>query len=253
VNENRPFLNDDEDDTLLFNKLEDYVLKNYPNPERIGCLNHATLETFVRAPEKLDLADPKYLHVLECAECTRELIELRRRRDDQEKQAIRATETLSVSGRTSRPRYSRWAALATAFAICVASVVGIFYLQNQQGIKTQQDAQEIVVSRTLDLSKAGALRGETIPKVALLLPRRIVALHVLLPYYSPGGRYQLTIVPDKQNGAARVEGTVLANNQGASSEINLTVDLRNLSPGTYHLALIREGDPSSSLYPLTIQ
>jgi hypothetical protein len=31
----------------------------------------------VYTPEKLDLSDPKYLHVSKCAECTRELIELR--------------------------------------------------------------------------------------------------------------------------------------------------------------------------------
>jgi hypothetical protein len=76
------FMNDDEDDTLLFERIQDYVLEHCPNPQRIGCLDHATLSTFVMFPGKLDLADPKYLHVLACAECTRELIELRRIRDE---------------------------------------------------------------------------------------------------------------------------------------------------------------------------
>jgi hypothetical protein len=82
VNRFRSFESDDENDTLLFDKLEEYVLEHYPNPERIGCLNHETLSTLVDAPENLDLADQKYLHIFRCAECTRELIELRRIREE---------------------------------------------------------------------------------------------------------------------------------------------------------------------------
>ena len=75
------FLQDDDDDSLLFEKLQEHVLERYPNPERKGCIDHATLKTWVYSPQKLDLSDPKYLHVLKCAECTRELIELRKQRD----------------------------------------------------------------------------------------------------------------------------------------------------------------------------
>jgi hypothetical protein len=83
VDERQSFLQDDDDDTLLFEKLQEHVLEKYPNPERIGCIDHSTLKTWVYSPQKLDLSDPKYLHVLKCAECTRELIELRRRRNEQ--------------------------------------------------------------------------------------------------------------------------------------------------------------------------
>lgn len=76
------FASDDEDDTLLFDKMQEHVLEHCPNPERIGCLDNATLSAFVEAPGKLDLSDPKYLHILKCAECTRELIEFRRRRTE---------------------------------------------------------------------------------------------------------------------------------------------------------------------------
>ena len=60
----RSFFQDDEDDTLLFEKLQEHVLERYPNPERKGCLDHSTLEKWVCSPERLDLSDPKYLHVL---------------------------------------------------------------------------------------------------------------------------------------------------------------------------------------------
>jgi hypothetical protein len=46
-----------------FEKLQEHVLEKYPNPERVGCIDHSTLKTWVYSPEKLDLSDPKYLHV----------------------------------------------------------------------------------------------------------------------------------------------------------------------------------------------
>lgn len=81
VNKLQSYFQDDDDDALLFERLQEHVLEKYPNPGRKGCIDHSTLETWVCSPEKLDLSDPKYLHVLKCAECTQELIELRRRRN----------------------------------------------------------------------------------------------------------------------------------------------------------------------------
>ena len=83
MDERQSFLKDDDDDTSLFEKLQEHVLEKYPNPERIGCIDHTTLKAWVYTPEKLDLSDPKYLHVLKCAECTRELLELREQRNKQ--------------------------------------------------------------------------------------------------------------------------------------------------------------------------
>ena len=87
MDEHQSFLEDDDDDTLLFEKLQEHVLEAHPNPERIGCFDNATLKAWVLTPEKLDLSDPKYLHVLKCAECTRELIELRKLRNAQSEYA----------------------------------------------------------------------------------------------------------------------------------------------------------------------
>jgi hypothetical protein len=83
VSKVRTFVSDDEDDTGLFALAEEYVLSHYPNPERIGCLDNATLRAFVAEPGKTDLSDPKFLHIFKCAECTRDLIELRRLREEQ--------------------------------------------------------------------------------------------------------------------------------------------------------------------------
>jgi len=77
---------DDENDTRLFDALEEYVLDSYPNPQRVGCLDRDLLGQIVEAPEQLDLTDPKFLHVFKCAECTRDLRELRRTREARLKQ-----------------------------------------------------------------------------------------------------------------------------------------------------------------------
>jgi len=68
---------DDDNDTRLFEALEAYILLHYPNPERVGCLEHDLLTCLVETPEQLDLSDPTYLHIFRCAECTRELREIR--------------------------------------------------------------------------------------------------------------------------------------------------------------------------------
>ena len=112
----RSFLQDDDDDSLLFEKLQEHVLERYPNPERKGCIDHATLETWVYSPQKLDLSDPKYLHVLKCAECTRELIELRKQRD--------ARTEAQLGNQAVRARNWRWAGLA-AVLVCSIALGGV--------------------------------------------------------------------------------------------------------------------------------
>lgn len=116
----RNFERDDENDTLLFDKLEEYVLEHYPNPQRIGCLDHDTLTTFVETPQNLDLADPKYLHIFKCRECTRDLMELRRMREERLRHSSRDSAIASGSdGKTVVTWKSRFAA-APAFLRAVA-------------------------------------------------------------------------------------------------------------------------------------
>src|ERR1700692_4387053 len=103
---------------LLFEKLREPVLEKYPNPERIGCIDHITLKAWVYTPQKLDLSDPKYLHVLKCAECTRELIELRNRRN--------AQTGAQIGNEAARPRNWRWAGIAAVLLCCLA-VGGVAY------------------------------------------------------------------------------------------------------------------------------
>jgi hypothetical protein len=164
VDERQSFFEDDDDDTLLFEKLQEHVLEKYPNPERIGCIDHSTLKTWVYSPQKLDLSDPKYLHVLKCAECTRELIELRRLRNEQSEGAN--------SGVLSRqyPASNRlWAVFASVILCCLA-VAGVICWRTHYVATPAQVAESTPVSVTIDLSQAGTTRGTdttTVPAVVL--------------------------------------------------------------------------------------
>jgi hypothetical protein len=75
---------DNEDDSLLFEKLQEQVLAHYPNPERKGCPDPAVLRNLIDNPSDVTLAALNDLHVFKCAECTRLLMELREKKKQSE-------------------------------------------------------------------------------------------------------------------------------------------------------------------------
>ena len=239
------FLQDDDDDSLLFEKLQEHVLERYPNPQRDGCIDHSTLETWVYSPQKLDLSDPKYLHVLKCAECTRELIDLRKQRDARRK--------AQIGNQAARAGNGLWAGIAAVLA-CAIAIGGVAYWRVHSPSSSVATIPATPVALAIDLSQAGTTRGgetSTVPPVAL--PRRVVAAHILLPYFSPGGKYVVSVTMDKDGSPAKAETTGTANVNGFHADLTVTLDLRNLPQGTYYLATTHEGDRASYYYPLTVR
>jgi len=248
VDERQSFLKDDDDDTLLFEKLQEHVLEKYPNPERIGCIDHTTLKAWVYTPEKLDLSDPKYLHVLKCAECTRELLELREQRNKQRGQVGVPEGALGMK----RTADWRWTGIA-AVLLGLVVLAGMTYWRVHSPTLRSQIVPATPLAETIDLSQAGTTRGSetsTVPTVAL--PRRVVAAHILLPYFSPGGKYVISITMDRNGSPTKAEGLGTATVNGFHAELRVTLDLRNLPDGTYYLATTHEGDKASYYYPLTV-
>jgi hypothetical protein len=248
VDERQSFLQDDADDTLLFEKLQEHVLEKYPNPERIGCIDHSTLKTWVYSPQKLDLSDPKYLHVLKCAECTRELIELRRLRNEQSEHA-----NIGVPSHHGPSANWRWAVFASVLLCCLA-VAGVIYWRAHLVATPIQVAQSAPAAVTIDLSQAGTTRGtDTTTVPVVVLPRRVVSAHVILPNFSPGGKYVVSVTTDRSGALGKAAGPAIANVQGYHADLTVTLDLRSLPSGTYFLATTHEGDPASYFYPLTVR
>ena len=248
MDQHHPFSQEDNNDTLLFEKLQEHILEKYPNPGRIGCIDHSTLETWVYTPEKLDLADPKYLHVLKCAECTRELIELRRLRNAQSERA-----NIGVPSHPGLAANWRWAVFASVLLCCLA-VAGVISWRTRSVATPAQVAQSTPLAVTIDLSQAGTTRGtdtSTVP--AVVLPRRVDTAHVILPTFSPGGNYVVSVTTDRSGASEKATGRAVANVQGFHADLTVTLDLRILPPGTYFLATTHEGDPASYFYPLTVR
>jgi hypothetical protein len=81
----------------------------------------------------------------------------------------------------------------------------------------------------------------------------VVAAHILLPYFSPGGKYVVSVTMDKDGSPAKAEGMGTANVNGFHADVSVTLDLRNLPQGTYYLATTHEGDRASYYYPLTLR
>jgi hypothetical protein len=81
----------------------------------------------------------------------------------------------------------------------------------------------------------------------------VITAHVILPNFSPGGNYTLSITTDRNGASGKATGRAIANVQGYHADLTVTVDLRSLPSGTYFLATTHEGDPASYFYPLTVR
>lgn len=243
MNREQAFIHDDDDDTILFERMREYVIENYPNPERIGCLDRETLAVFVETPGKLDLSDPKYLHIFKCAECTRELNELRGLREERVLRQQPTTESTSEH---------RWKGFAVAAAVCLMSVMLVLTWRERSKQVASNDRMSTPVQQLVDLSQDGIARGpnESAIKPSIFLPKRVIRLDLILPFYSPSGDYRVTI------SKARGEGILLSEagaavSHGPRTELHTNLDLRDLRSGMYYLGTHQDGD-GTYYYPVRI-
>jgi hypothetical protein len=245
VNSEQNFARDDENDTLLFERWEAYVIEKYPNPERTGCPSHEVLESFVDKPAAVSLADLKDSHITRCRECTLELRELRRLREERLKKA---------ASPRSLQFWVGWPGAAAAAAVCcITLILALTIWQHHRSISRPVPLSAEVVELTIDLSGDGVTRSPGAESEAPLfsLPRKIVDLDLRLPYFSPSGEYVITIARDKNDGVLRsAQAEAVAD--GPHTQARLRLDLRNFSPGRYYLGATKAGESTTSFYPFTL-
>jgi hypothetical protein len=246
LGELQKFVVDDENDTLLFKRLQEHVLEHYPNPGRVGCLDRETLVTFVESPGKLDLEDPKYMHVFQCAECTRELMELRRLREERLTQAAQSRTRGLFRGR-------QFVGIAAVVGlVAVAAFIGWRY-HSSRSLESLKSLQPVSV--LVDLSAYGAARdaGQVPTEPTVSLPARRVDVRLILPFYSPGGNYRITISRDRSQNRIEAEGSATASANGSHTELAVQLDLAHVAPGAYFLGTNREDDGGPYYYQTTIR
>lgn len=242
------FKRDDRDDTRLFGRLEEYVLEHYPNPQRVGCLDPDTFKRFVETPEKLDISDPKYLHIVQCRECTKDLIELRRIREERRQREIDDSPT-TPSG--FRETFGNWSQrLATAFT---KAGVTVNWFINRYRHRSQARAihahSEGPVFESIDLrSQAPIASGARCLLQHFALPRKLIHLQLVLPRGSPAGTYHIVVDQEKQMEQARADASACATVLDDRTELNIMLDLRQDEPGVHFLVLTPAGDATSYSY-----
>ena len=228
----------DDPDAALFRQMEQYVLDHYPNPTRKDCLSSETLRLIVNEPESLDLQDPKYQHIMECAECLREVIEFRE---------ARQTQLLTQpTGRLKRAHRLSVLTLGATAAACLLGGVAIGTHIRRDSSPSVRDVR----SEVLDLSRDTTARGVENSRPVLLM-KDVNQLVVELPPLSSPGRYQVTLRHDDGDVLVSADGTASAND--GNVQLRVSWKLAALPSGTYRLGLKGEQDSAPYLYPIQLR
>ena len=243
MNRLRSFVRDDENDTGLFEKLEEYVLRHYPNPHRIGCLDRKILVSIVEAPEQLDLADPMYLHIFKCAECTRDLSDLRRIREDHRHREHMPSVAPSPSGQENMRRHP----LSQAFAWMRSATLR---LADRLTVRFGGYADRAsAIPAKIDLSGSAVSESES-PGSRASLPRALVDLYLVLPAGSQVGAYRVAIATGRNINHIFASDLASAIIHDSLVELRVTLDLRRLERGEHYLVIRGERDRAPHFYPL---
>lgn len=238
-------LRDDANDTLVFQELEKNALNSFPNPQRIGCPDDETLKRFVETPNEVTVDELSGWHIYECRECTLQLQELRQLREE----LLRRTEPRSYRGMRLG-----WKPVFAVASLCVFVIIGSLSWRSHTKSVTQSVFDATVVPVRIDLSLEGTPRGhesEGTPS-ASSLPRRLVNLDIILPYFSQPGEYRVAVTKGRDSDSIQVEQPAAAEAQSSRTELRVTIDLRQVARGTYYLSTIRSADGTVNFYPLNI-
>ena len=200
------------------------LLRDFPNPERVGCPPPEVLKGI--ASHRVPLAEAeKWLdHLTSCSPCYRDFSQLQNARELRRKQT--------------------WLAIAAAILLC-AGVGGWAFVQWHNATQTVQTA-------TLDLRDYSVARGaQPNPNLPPLeLNRRASSLTILLPVGSAAGAYEIRIVTRSGNPVVEANGT--AELENGITRLQVPVRLQSLSPGSYVLQ-IRTDRSEWNSYPLVLR
>jgi hypothetical protein len=125
-------------------------------------------------------------------------------------QEKRGAWTNEVPARPSSAASWRWAVFASVVLFCLA-VAGVIYWRTDSEVAPAQVAQSAPVAVTLDVSQAGTTRGSDTSTVPVgVLPRRVVTAHVILPNFSSGGDYVVSVTTDRSSTSEKPTGRAVA-------------------------------------------
>ena len=121
--------------------------------------------------------------------------------------------------------------------------------QSAESAALKQASQLAIVVRTIDLYNRGTSRGggEPNPLEAVSLPSALVHLRLILPRFSDPGNYVVAVSKDKAATAIAARGTGKTVADGQRLFLEVPLDLRGATAGSYFLATVRESDKGNLL------
>jgi len=222
--------------------IRQFFLEANPNPERQGCPDEKTLKEM--AENRLPADHPARLHLASCSPCFAE---------------FRSFKLQFENGRSLWRRNLVW-----AIAACLLLAVGIYgssllfkksELNVVKGGALKPTQELAAVDQTIDLFNHGTVRGgsEPNPLDAVSLPSTLVHLRLILPRFSDPGSYVVAVSKDRAGTAIVARGSGKTVADGPRLFLDVALDLRGASVGSYFLATVRESDNGTYYYPLNVQ
>ena len=246
MNNHQNFLEDDDNDTALFERLQQQVLDNCPNPERVGCPSPSVLRAFVDNPASVTPAELNDLHILKCAECTRDLMDLRRK--------CESGQTLESEPSPGRLRFVVLAAMVIAVLSGILVTTTVYWKGDHLSESKSAIPKAVTVAKTIDLSRYGATRRveQAQPDRAISLPRATIDLDLILPFFSQPGQYRVTVANERGAASPLVSVSGVAETVTTRTELKIMLNLRDLPPGKYYLGTIEQSNGESYFYPINL-
>ncbi|MGE3511087.1 MAG: hypothetical protein AB7N65_19620 [Vicinamibacterales bacterium] len=222
-------LGPDHDDLPDRDEIDEVLSRANPNPNRAGCPPRETLIALARRAQPIN--DPAYEHLVKCSPCYRE---------------FRALQDAATSARPvpAARKFSAW--MLGAAAVLLVSLTAVWWLtrgeRSDQYTAVASLANRTPVQAQLDLRNFAVLRSEqaTADATAVRLPAKLVDVTLLLPVGSEPGSYDVQLLDGQLRSKGEATGT--ATIADFVTTLNVRLDLQQLAPGAYQLAVRRQGD-----------
>jgi hypothetical protein len=200
-------------------ELQAAALREFPNPERIGCPRPSILDDMSR--RKTEMTQSQLHHITHCSPCFQTFLSIRE--EIRKKRAVRF----------------RIAAASAAAAI----VLGVIVYSVAVRSTSPRELVPLATQATLDLRPLSEYRGADSGRARgtiLVLPRKHLKLTLYFPVGTDEGQYTLQLL----DGQLR---TLLKQSLGATLQNHVVtasadLDLRTFSAGVHTLALKKTGD-----------
>jgi hypothetical protein len=196
----------------------------HPNPTREGCPPAEMLTRLAR--RELPIGDPAYDHFAKCSPCYQEL------------RAIQQADAARMAA--AKRKRLVWAAAA----VLAIAVGGSWFALRQTGSTggTAVSTTGVEQQARLDLRPFAVTRGDERAKdpEGLVLSRALLKATILLPVGSEPGDYEIQILDGDLKSRASSTGSAAIIDYVTTLET--TLDTSALPPGSYQLAVRREGE-----------